>query len=87
MLPAALPNGESNFGGALGFHQPDVHIDMSDILDEGTPWTLNGDDTGLDGNVDAFRDIELFCRVNVPHLLLAISKPVFGRETCVLWVV
>lgn len=61
MLPATLPNGEGNLGSVLRFHQPDVHVDVSDILDEGTPWTLNSDDTGLDGNVDAFRDLEFFC--------------------------
>ena len=69
MLPAALPNSESNLGVALVFHQPDVHVDVSDILDENTPWTLDGDDTGLDGNVNTLGDIEFFCRVDVPHLL------------------
>ena len=69
MLPATLPDGESNLGGALVFHQPNVHVDVSDVLDEGTPWTLDGDDTGLDGNIDAVRDFEFFCRVDVPHLL------------------
>ena len=69
MLPATLPDSESNLGSVLGFHQPDVHIDVSDILDEGTPWTLDGDDTGLDGNVNTLGDIEFFCRVDVPHLL------------------
>ena len=61
MLPATLPDGESNFGTVLGFHQPDIHVDVSDILDEGTPWTLYGDDTGLDNNINTFGNIEFFC--------------------------
>ena len=69
MLPATLPDSESNFGRVLCFHQPDVHVDVSDILDEATPWTLDSNDTGLDGNVNALGDIEFFCRVDVPHLL------------------
>ena len=68
MLPSSLPYSESNLGGTLGFHQPDVHVDMSDILHKGAPWTLDSDDTGLDGNVNAFGDIEFLCRVDVPHL-------------------
>lgn len=69
MLPATLPNGESNLGRVFGFDQSDIHVNVSDILDEGTPWTLDGDDTGLDGNVNTLGDIEFFCRVDVPHLL------------------
>jgi len=61
VLPATLPDGESNFGRVIGFHQPNVHVDVSDILDEGTSWPLDGDDTGLDGNVDTLRDLEFFC--------------------------
>jgi len=69
VLPATLPDSKSNLGRALGFHQPDVHVDVSDILDEVTARTLDGDDTRLDGNVNTLRDIEFFCRVDVPHLL------------------
>lgn len=69
MLPATLPDGESDLGGILGFHQPDIHVDVSDILDEVTPWSLDGDDTGLDSNVNTLGNIEFFCRVDVPHLL------------------
>ena len=61
MFPTTLPDGESNFGSVLGFHQPDVHVDVSDILDKGTPWTLDSDDAGLDGNANTLGDIEFFC--------------------------
>lgn len=69
VLPTTLPDGESNLGDVLAFHQPDVHVDVSDILEEGTSWALNGDDAGLDGNVNTLGDIEFFCGVDVPHLL------------------
>ena len=69
MLPATLPDGESNLGAVLGFNQPDVHVDVSDVLDELAPWALDGDDTRLDLNIDTLRNIEFFCRVDVPHLL------------------
>ena len=57
MLPATLPDGEGDLGGALGFHQPDVHVDVSDILDEAASRTFNSDDTGFDGNFNTLRDI------------------------------
>ena len=87
MLPATLPDGESNLGGVLAFHQPDVHVDMPDVLDEGTPWSLNSDDTGLDGNVNTLGDIEFFCRVDVPHLLQWVSKRILQHELCARWIV
>ena len=87
MLPATLPDGESNLGTVLDFNQPDVHVDVSDILDELTPWTLDGDDTRLDVNVNALGDIEFFCRVDVPHLLRRVSKPILQHKLCVRWIV
>lgn len=61
VLPATLPDCEGDPGSVLSFHQPDVHVNVSDVLDDGASWTGNGDDTGLDGNVDTLRNIELFC--------------------------
>lgn len=61
MLPATLPDGEGDFRGTLGFYHPDVHVDVSDILDKGAFPTLDGDDTGLDGNLNTFGDVKFFC--------------------------
>lgn len=87
MLPATLPDGEGNLGGVLGFYQPDVHVDVSDVLDKVAPWTLDGDDTRLDGNINTLGDIEFFCRMDVPHLLQRVSEPILRHELCVLWIV
>lgn len=74
MLPATLPNCESDLGGVLGFHKPDIHVNVSNILDEDTSRTLNGDDASLNGNLNTLGDNKFFCRVNVPHLLYRVNQ-------------
>lgn len=67
MLAAALPDGEEDLG-LLALDDTDVHVDMADVLGEGSPRASNADDTGLDGDLDALGDIEFFNLLDVQHL-------------------
>ena len=68
MLPAALPDREGNTVD-LALHQPDVNISVPEVLGEGAAGASDGDETGLDDNVNALGNLELFGLQNVPHLL------------------
>jgi len=67
MLPSSLPNGERNFG-AFALDQPDVHVDMLDVLCEGTAGASYRNDTGFEGHGDSLWDFEFFGLEDVPHL-------------------
>jgi hypothetical protein len=67
MLSAALPHSKGNLVG-FALHNPDVHINVSDILCEGAAGSLHSDDAGFYVDVDALWDFELFGLEDVPHL-------------------
>jgi len=67
VLPAALPNSQSDLR-CLPFQDSDIHVDMSDVLGQGTTRTSNSDETGFYCNFNAGRNVEFFCFDNVPHL-------------------
>lgn len=67
MLPASLPHSESDFVD-LALQYPDIDIGVSNVLRQSTTGTLDGDDSRLDGDVNAVRNVELFGLENVPHL-------------------
>ena len=62
VLPAALPDSQRNKFLALDHlgEELNVHVDMSEVLLEGTSGTSNGDNPGLDGNSDVPGDREVF---------------------------
>lgn len=51
MLPSALPYSESDLVG-LALDQPDVHVDMADILGQSAAGTLDGDETRFNGDLN-----------------------------------
>jgi len=60
MLPSTLPDSKKNLvGRALG--EPDIHINVSDILRECSSRTSDRNDAGLDGDLDALRNVKFFC--------------------------
>lgn len=67
MLSAALPYCECNLV-RLALLQPDVHVDMADILVESTPRAFDSDQPGLDGDFHTLWDVEFFGLEDVPHL-------------------
>lgn len=67
MLPSSLPHSKSNLVD-LALQYPDIDIGVTDVLRQSTTGTLDGDNSRLDGDVNAVRDVELFGLENVPHL-------------------
>ena len=67
MLTAALPYCECHLVG-LALLQPDVHVDVTDILRQRSTRALDGDDAGLDVDGNPLRDVEFFGLEDVPHL-------------------
>ncbi len=67
MLPAALPHCEGDFCG-LALDEPNVHVDMADVLGQCSPGPFDSDKAGLDGDVNSLGDVEFFCLEYVPHL-------------------
>jgi len=70
MFPSSLPNSKRNFG-TFALDQPDVHVDVLDVLCEGTARASHGNDTGFDGHGDSLWDVEFFGLEDVPHDLEA----------------
>lgn len=68
MFPSSLPNSESDFVSLATLDQPDVHIDMANVFDQGTAGTGDGDEARLDGGSDSLRNVEFFGLEDVPHL-------------------
>ena len=74
MLTATLPYCECHLVG-LALLQPDVHVDVADILRQRAPRSLNGDLAGLDGYLNSLGNVQLFSFENVAHLELGeVSK-------------
>lgn len=69
MLATTLPDSEGNDVLAVLGHrlELDVHVDMSEVLGEGSSGTSDGNDPGLDNDGDSFGDGELFGGENVTH--------------------
>ena len=77
MLAATLPYRKADFV-VLALLEPNVHVDMTNILREGSAGALHGDETGLDIDGDSLWDIELFSLEDVPHL---VSKYKYEHST------
>ena len=67
MLAATLPYRKADFV-VLALLEPNVHVDMTNILREGSAGALHGDETGLDADFNAGWNVELFGLEDVPHL-------------------
>lgn len=67
MLPSSLPHSKSDLVD-LALQYPDIDIGVTDVLRQSTTGTLDSDNSRLDGDVNAVRDVELFGLENVPHL-------------------
>lgn len=67
MLAATLPNRERDLV-VLPLLQPNVHVDVTDILRQSTTVARDRDDARLDADFDPLRNIELFGLEDVPHL-------------------
>ena len=83
VLAATLPDCEGDFA-CLGGEDLDVHSDMSYVLLQSPSWSGDSDETGLDGNGDARRHVELLGLDNVSHFFLTrqsteLVKVVLGR--------
>jgi hypothetical protein len=68
MFTSTLPDRKSDLVGRLSLDQPDVHVNMTDILCEGATGTCDADEARLYGNGDALGDVEFFSLEDVPHL-------------------
>lgn len=67
MLAATLPHCEGDFV-CLPLQQPDVHVNMADVLSEGSSWSSDRNEAGLDGDFNTLWNVELFGLEDVPHL-------------------
>ena len=67
MLAATLPDSEGDLVG-LALEDPDVHVDVTDILRQRSAGALDGDDAGLDVDGNPLRNVEFFGLEDVPHL-------------------
>ena len=67
MLAATLPYGKADLV-VLALLQPDVHVDVTDILGQRSTRALNGNEAGLDVHGDTLGDGEFFGLEDVPHL-------------------
>jgi len=70
MFPTSLPDSQGNFCG-LSLKDADVHIDVTDILREGSAGSSNRDQARLDRDFNTGRDFEFFCLEDVPHLRIS----------------
>ena len=67
MLAAALPHSKADLV-VLSLLEPDVHVDMTDILRQRPAGALNGNEAGLDVDGDSLGDGEFFGLEDVAHL-------------------
>lgn len=67
MLTATLPYCKRNLV-RLALLEPDVHVDVTDILRQLSAGTRYGDETGLDVDSNPLRNVEFFGLEDVPHL-------------------
>ena len=67
MLAAALPHSEADLV-VLSLLEPDVHVDVTDILRQRAAGALNGNEAGLDVDGDSLGDGEFFGLEDVAHL-------------------
>ncbi len=67
MLTATLPYCEGDLILAA-LDKSDVHVDMADVLRQGSPWAGDGYETGFDGDGNVGGDYEFFGLEDVPHL-------------------
>jgi len=67
VLALAVPDNKAEAG---GIHLDNVHLNVTEVLVEGTAGTSDGDLAGLDLNSDALRDSEDFFLVDVLHFVL-----------------
>lgn len=74
MLASTLPYCESDCDGLDGFDDSDIHVNMSDVLLDGSPGSGDGDESGLDSNLDTLGDYEFFGLEDVAHLKYSGSK-------------
>ena len=67
VLAATLPYREADLD-VLALLEPDVHVNVTDILRQRSAGTLDGNEAGLDVHGDSFRDVEFFSLEDVTHL-------------------
>ena len=67
MLSTSLPYCKRDLI-ALALDQPDIHVDVTDILRQCSAGTSDSDEAGLDVDGDSLRNVELFGLEDVPHL-------------------
>jgi hypothetical protein len=79
VLAAALPDSEVNLV-HLSRNKANVHVNMADILCEGSTGALHSDEAGLDGDLNVLRNIEIFCLEDVLHLQIVLVRIKFTIE-------
>ena len=67
MLATALPYREADLV-RLSLLNPDVHVNVPDILGQRSTGALDGNEAGLDVHGDTLGDGEFFGLEDVPHL-------------------
>lgn len=67
MLATALPDSKGD-GVGLALVEADVHVNVADILGQRSAGPSDGDEARLDADLDALRDVQLFCLQHVAHL-------------------
>jgi len=67
VLALAVPDSETETGRV---ELDNIHVNMTEVLGQGTTGTSNGDDTGLDINLDIVRDGENLFLVDILHCVL-----------------
>ena len=67
MLAATLPYCERNLV-RLALLEPDVHVDVTNILRQLSAGARDCNETGLDVDSNSLRNVELFGLEDVPHL-------------------
>lgn len=67
MLAATLPYCEGDLILAA-LDKSNIHVDMADVLRQGSPWAGDGDEARFDGDSNVGGDYEFFGLEDVPHL-------------------
>ena len=67
VFPAALPYRQGDLV-RFARNEPDVHVNVADILRQSPPRALDGDLSGFDGDLNSLREFELLGLENVLHL-------------------
>lgn len=67
MFSSSLPDCKRDLR-CFALQQPNIHINMSNILRQCSSGSSNGNETRLDGNFNIGGDFEFFGLEDVPHL-------------------